>query len=121
MQLERLDEATRALAKASTLEDIKKIEAAAHGMESGIKACLKACQEYDDIGLEQQNKWAEIRIRAQRKGGKLITKLEIRPGKRSDLTSSTDGRGCTKAEEIKKTGMKTGVANRWEQIASVPI
>ncbi len=105
MQLERLDEATRALAKASTLEDIKKIEAAAHGMESGIKACLKACQEYDNSGLEQQNKWAEIRIKAQRKGGKLLAQLSASPGKRTDLTLPNTRRDFR--EDLKCLGAET--------------
>ncbi len=121
MQLERLDEATRALAKASTLEDIKKIEAASHGMENGIKACLKACQEYDDSGLEQQNKWAEIRIKAQRKGGELLAQLSVSPGKRTDLTLPTDGQGSTKKDEIEKNNLSRGTANRWQQIATVPV
>ena len=73
------------------------------------------------MDIEMQNYCAEMKIRAQRKGGKLITNLERLPGKRSDLTSSRACRSSTKAEELKKAGMKTGVANRWEKIASVPV
>ena len=67
-----------------------------------------------------QNTAAEMKIRAQRKGGKLIANLEISPGKRNDLTRPINGTGSTKEEEIKRSGMNVGVAGRWEKIASVP-
>lgn len=119
-QLIKLDAAKRALAEASTLEDIKKIEAAAHGMENGIRACIKACKEYDDTALEEQNNWAEIRIRAQRKGGGLLAKLPLNPGKRTDVTSNVNVRGSTKRAQLKENNLNHGTANRWEKVATVP-
>ena len=77
-----------------TLADIKKLESAFKGTEQAIKACK---QYVDDTG-EMQNTAAEMKIRAQRKGGELISKLETKPGERSDLTSATDGKGSTKGE-----------------------
>jgi len=116
MYLEKLDNAKKALAEAETLGDIKKLESAFNGTEQAIKACK---QYVDDTG-EMQNTAAEMKIRAQRKGGRLISTLETTPGKRSDLTSSAHGTGSTKKEELKKVGMKTGTADRWEKIASIP-
>jgi len=116
MYLEKLDNARKALAEAETLEDIKKLESAFKGNEQA----LKACHQYVDETGEMQNTAAEMKIRAQRKGGKLIANLEKTPGKRKDLTSARACRGSTKAEELEKVGMKPGVAGKWEKIASVP-
>src|SRR5262249_23152347 len=65
-------------------------------------------------------KACEIRLRAERKAGKLSAKLEKSPGKRTDLQPiPTMGRG-SKADALHKAGVTPKQAEQWEKLAAVP-
>ena len=80
MQLVKLDEAKRALAEASTLQEIKDIRDKAEA----IKAYLKAAE----YSLEMQNQAAETKLRAERKGGELLKQMEKSKGSKGNHPAS---------------------------------
>jgi len=49
---------------------------------------LRAYLKQSNESLEMQNQCAEIKIRAERRGGELLKEVEREQGKRTDLTSS---------------------------------
>ena len=48
-------------------------------------------------GLDVQNGGAELKLRAERKGGELCLEIEREPGKRTDLSPR---KPCTRLQEI---------------------
>ena len=72
MQLVKLDAARRALAAASTLEEIKVIRDQAEAIRAYVK--------YQGESLEMQNQAAEIKLRAERDAGKLLKQMEKHQG-----------------------------------------
>ena len=72
MQLVKLDAARRALAEASTLQEIKDIRDQAEAIKAYVKAA--------GYSLEIQNQAAETKLRAERKGGELLKQMEKNKG-----------------------------------------
>lgn len=72
MQLVKLDEAIRALAEASTLQEIKDIRDKAEAIKAYVKAA--------GYSLEMQNQAAETKLRAERKAGELLKEMEKNKG-----------------------------------------
>ncbi len=75
-ELAILDQASQMLAKASSLKAIKTVRDTAEA----ARAFAKAAQ----LGLELQNKATEIKLRAERKAGTVLSKLELRGGEKDD-------------------------------------
>jgi hypothetical protein len=69
-----LDQATRILADAKSLDDIKSIRDKAEAARTYIKAAR--------LGLELQNRAAEVKLRAERKAGQFLKSLKLRGGDR---------------------------------------
>ena len=61
------------------------------------------------LGLDLQNQAAELKIRAERKAGRLLAKMKLRGGDRAKSQSAT----------LKKLGIDKHQSSRWQQIASV--
>ena len=110
MQLVKLDAARRALAEASTLQEIKEIRDQAEAIKAYVKAA--------GYSLEMQNQAAETKLRAERKGGELLKQMEknkgggdIRKHRLHDVTG---------APRLKDLGIEKIQSMRWQQIADLP-
>ena len=66
--LAQLTEAEKMLDRASTLEDLQKIQ--------GIAEMAGAYARAAKLGLDNMNKAAEIRLKAERKAGELLKQLD---------------------------------------------
>ena len=113
--LTKLEHATRLLAEVRTIDDAKHLADRAAAAEVWAKRAR--------LGLEAQNYAAEIKIRAERKAGKLLNELERTPGIRTDLTLSSVGQGSDAspyARAIKEAKATRQEAHRWQKVASVP-
>jgi hypothetical protein len=100
-----LDRANRLLEQASTLEDLKSVRDVAESARTFAKAA--------HLGLELQNRAAEIKLRAERKVGDFLREMHLRGGDRRSkcprITLKLDDLGITKEQ-----------SSRWQLLASVP-
>ncbi len=110
--LVRLSAAAQALVEAKDLNEVKQIRDLAQA--AGVYA--RAAK----LGLDAQNTAAEIKLRAERKAGEMLAQLEKKPGKRTDITSSNDGRGSEYHAVLDDTGTSRQEANRWQTEATLP-
>lgn len=113
--LAKLSAATRALAEAGTLEEIKQIR--------DIAAAAQTYAAAAHLGLEAQNNAAEIKLRAERKAGELLAQLErdvIAFGGSRPHSVSDDGHRSEYTEVLEDTGTTRQDANRWQRIAELP-
>jgi transcriptional regulator with XRE-family HTH domain len=69
--------------------------------------------------VEAERRACEIRLRAERKAGKLSAELARSPGGRPGKTSPRMGR-VSKAEALHKAGVSPKQAENWEKLAAVP-
>ncbi len=103
----KLDGAVKALAEASTLEDVKHIADVADAARTYAKAAR--------LGLKAQNKAAEIHLRAQRKAGELLAAMEKNEGGPVRLQAAT-----ALPLKLSELGINKFQSHRWQRIASVP-
>lgn len=99
-----LDQASRILAEAKSLDDIKAIRDKAEAARTYVKAAK--------LGLELQNRAAEVKLRAERKAGKLLESLKLRGGDRK----SKRHRASLKLNDL---GVSRDQSKRWQHIACV--
>ncbi len=100
----KLDGAVKALAEASSLEDVKHIADVAEAARAYAKAAR--------LGLKAQNRAAEIHLRAQRKAGEMLATMDIHGGDRkSRLHDAT--------LKLSDLGIDKFQSHRWQRIASV--
>ena len=105
----RISEARRALAAASTLEDVMQIRDKAEALRVYVKAAA--------AGLEAANAAAEIKLRAERKAGEMLAAMDDSRGRNqhtkedgnTELPSSLDDLGIDKMQ-----------SSRWQREAKVP-
>ena len=113
MQLVKLDEAKRALAEASTLQEIKDIRDKAEAIKAYVKAA--------GYSLEMQNQAAETKLRAERKGGELLKEMEKSKGsKGNQYTEKLDRLHDATSPTLKDLGIEKTQSMRWQQIADLP-
>lgn len=104
----RISEARRALAAASTLEDVMQIRDKAEALRVYVKAAA--------AGLEAANAAAEIKLRAERKAGEMLAEMDDSRGRNQHtkedgntaLPSSLDDLGIDKMQ-----------SSRWQREAKV--
>jgi hypothetical protein len=104
-ELAVLDHASRILAEAKSLDEIKTIRDRAEAARTYVKAAR--------LGLELQNRAAEVKLRAERKAGKLLASLGLRGGDRR----SKRRHAALKLEEL---GISRDQSRRWQRVAAVP-
>jgi len=109
--LSRLSSATRALALAKSLDEVKKIRDIAEAAETYARAAK--------LGFEAQNHAAEIKLLAERKAGELLGKLERKQGARVDLTSGDVAEGSQYAKVLTETNTSPRDASRWQTISTI--
>lgn len=105
----KLDGAVRALAEASSLEDVKHIADVAEAARTYAKAAR--------LGLKAQNKAAEIHLRAQRKAGEMLAQMDKGKGGRPPKTGSSVEPVSTPLNEL---GITKQDSHRWQRIAALP-
>jgi hypothetical protein len=100
-----LDQASRLLAQAKSLDEVKVIRDKAEAARNYVKAAK--------LGLELQNLAAEVKLRAERRAGGLLRSLKLRGG---DRKSSVRDRVL----KLVDLGISRKQSNRWQTVASVP-
>lgn len=101
-ELMHFNKAKRELALATKIDEVKEIRDRAEALRVYIKQAKE--------GLIMQNQCAEIKIRAERRGGELLMEqIPHKGGKPSQGVTVTKDFGITRMQ-----------SSRWQQIASVP-
>lgn len=103
-QLAVLDEVSRMLAAATSLDEIRIIRDKAEAARTYVKAAK--------LGLDLQNRAAEVKLRAERKAGSLLRSLKLRGGDRK----SKKHRASLNLQDL---GISRDQSKRWQHIASV--
>lgn len=109
--LAKLDKATQMLAEAKSLDEVKNIMDIAEAARTYARAAK--------LGLEAQNHATEIKLRAERKAGEILSKIEAQ-GKRKDITFSNDDRKLSKRELLEEQEIPEATGYRWQSIAKIP-
>lgn len=81
----------------------------------GVRNKAEAARSYARnarLGLEMQNKAAEIRLRAERRVGELLSQMKLRGGDRK--TEKQDN--CLKLDEL---GITQNQSTRWQRVARI--
>jgi hypothetical protein len=103
-ELAALDQASRMLDEARSLEEIKSIRDKAEAARTYVKAA--------NLGLELQNCAAEVKLRAERKAGGLLRSLKLKGG---DRKSKRHGASLKLAD----LGISRDQSKRWQRVAAV--
>jgi hypothetical protein len=104
-ELALLDHADCMLAEARSFDEIKTIRDKAEAARSYVKAA--------QLGLELQNRAAEVKLRAERKAGSILSKLMLHGGDRRSKTHGT-------TLKLADLGITRDQSRRWQQQATVP-
>jgi hypothetical protein len=79
-----------------------------------IEMCARQAQN-----SEAEERAREIRLRAERRCGQMLTEVQRVPGRRTDLTPSPDGKRSF-AEECEHNCISPKQAENWQKLAAVP-
>jgi len=114
VSLATIDRASKMLAEASSLEDIK----AVHDIAQAAVEYAKAAR----LGAEAARHAAAVKLRAERKAGELLAGLERDGGESTQFGRPTlDAREPSPyAAALAGSGTTRQDANRWQQVAEVP-
>jgi N6-adenosine-specific RNA methylase IME4 len=104
-QLVKISEAHDALQLARTLEDVTQIR--------DMAAALQRYIQQRRYTLEIQQDAAELKVRAERKAGEMLTKMRLAGGDRKSKTHH----GFLKLADL---GIDDHKSHRWQQIAGLP-
>jgi N6-adenosine-specific RNA methylase IME4 len=109
--LVKLETATRLLSEVRTVDDAAKVV--------NLAAAAGVWAKRAKLGLEAQNYAAEIKLRAERKAGELLGKLERGkpPGK---AVPSNVGRNSDYRTALTDASATRQDASRWQQVAAIP-
>lgn len=110
--LVKLDQATRMLAEIRTIDDAKDL--------IDLAEAARVYAKQVELGLEAQNHAAEIKLRAQRRAGEILSQIEGQPGTRTDLLTSVDPLPRLKQDIYNETGINKFEAHQWQTIAKMP-
>jgi hypothetical protein len=104
-ELALLDQAGQALAEAQSFDQIKVIRDKAEAVRKYAQSA--------SLGLEIQNRAAEVKLRAERQAGKLLAQMTLRGGDRR----SKHHRERLKLDDL---GISRNQSTRWQMEAQVP-
>lgn len=107
--LERLDKATQMLAEANTLPDVKQY------IDMAEAARVYARQI--GLDLEQQNHFAEAKIRGQRKAGQMLRSMVRQGASRPEKALQAERLSPPTLSDI---GIDYSQSHRWQQVAALP-
>jgi hypothetical protein len=100
-----VEEATRLLAEAETLDDVKAVREKAETARIYAKAV--------HAGLEVQNRVAELKLRAERTAGEFLASLALRGGNRRSKAHD-------EPLKLAELGITRNQSTRWQKEAAVP-
>lgn len=112
MNLTHFSKARSELALATKLDEVKDIRDKAEALRNYAKQAGES--------LEMQNQCAEIKIRAERRGGEILNDLPKNQGERTDLTSSIVDDVKSYGQVLKEEKISRGTAARWGSLADIP-
>lgn len=111
--LAKLDTATRMLAEAKTLDEVKQVRDIAEAARVYARAAK--------LGLEAYNHAAEVKVRAERKAGEMLVRLEKKPGQRTDKQPPNITLGGSEYRQVLiENDINEMTSSRWQQIAQMP-
>lgn len=113
-ELVRYDAMCHAIAECHSVDEVADLHDKALALEVYAKQAMN---------VEAERKATEVRLRAERRAGELMSALQRSQGARSDLTLSHGGTKFSPseyAETLDRTGIPRQTAHRWQQLASVP-
>lgn len=110
--LAKLDKATSMLAEAKTLEEVKHILDIAEAARTYARAAK--------LGLEVYNHAAEVKVRAERKAGEMLGKLEREHGGNRKSSYQSDNLINEFRNVIEEQNIPQATAYRWQQLAEIP-
>jgi hypothetical protein len=99
-----LDQASRILAKAKSLDEIKSIRDKAEAARTYVKAAK--------LGLALHNRAAEVKLRAERKAGEFLRSLRLRGGNRKSKRLDAP-------LKLENLGISRDQSKRWQRVATV--
>jgi N6-adenosine-specific RNA methylase IME4 len=109
--LAKLDQATRMLAEAKTLDEVLNI--------MDIAEAARAYARAAKLGMEAYNHAAEVKARAERKAGEKLAQLERSKG--GDARLFQDGMSASEYREVLDDfDIPTTTAFRWQAVAKMP-
>jgi phage N-6-adenine-methyltransferase len=112
-ELTRFSEARKALALASTMDEVKEMRDRAE--------MLRAYAKQAGESLEMQNMCAEIKLRAERRAGELLKELEKNKGAMGSGSNQYQVRSHDDtAPKLEAIGINKSQSSRWQAIAEVP-
>lgn len=100
-----LEDVCRQLAEAESFEEVKSIRDKAEA----VRAYAKSAR----LGLEMQNRAAELKLRAERRAGELLAKLKLHGGDRKS-------KGHHDRLNLCDLGITQNESKRWQREASLP-
>jgi len=103
-ELAVLDQVSHMLINAETLNEIKLVRDKADAVCAYARAA--------NLGLQVQNQAAELRLRAERKAGGLLSRFKLRGGDRRS-------KGYQASLKLRDMGITRDQSKRWQKIASV--
>jgi hypothetical protein len=106
-ELALLDEASRLLAEANSLDEIKSL----HDKVAGVHFYIKEAR----LGLVLLNQAAEAKLRAERKAGLLLREMHLRGGDRKSKVAPRPL--ILKLEDL---GISRHQSKQWQRVALVP-
>lgn len=110
--LARLDTATRLLAEAHSVDEVKAIR------DKAEAARVYARQAR--LGLQAQNHAAEIKLRAERRAGELLADVERDAGGRPGNSCQSGTSFTPYQEALAAADLPHRTAARWQELASLP-
>ncbi len=105
-EIAMLSGATKALAEAKDLSEVKLIRDKAVAVQQYARAAK--------LGLAAQNHAAELKLRAERKAGEMLSKM------RDDGERATPQTSLRSATTLPSLGIEKTQAHRWQTVAKVP-
>lgn len=108
-----ISHASRMLAEAKNLDDVKSIRDLARAAEAWARS--------RHLGIEIENHGAEIRLRAERKGGEMLVASAVNgerdPGGRGPRVESSD---ATQLPTLATLGITRDQSSDWQAVAAIP-
>lgn len=112
--LQKLSDATNALADAKTLDDVRQIM----DIAEAAKVYARAAQ----LGLEAQNHAAEVKLHAECKAGELLIEMKANGERNGGGRPHENGNTVLPFSTVKLTdlGISKMQSSRWQKVAKVP-
>jgi SAM-dependent methyltransferase len=107
--LAHFNRARQELELAASIDEVKKIRDQAEA--------LRQYARQQKLSLEMQNRCAEIKIRAERRAGDILSDMEKHPPGPSSGDRSHDGTDLPRLSDL---GISKNQSSRWQSIAAIP-